>query len=398
MLFKSILDSNFANFARGKNVILRADLNLPMQHGFVADKTRLINTIPTIKLLCELGCGVILISHFGRPDGKQDLKYSLKQILNDVKSELGNDVEFCDDVLKATEQCKNLKSGKILLLENLRFYPEEEKNDEHFAKQIASYGQVYVNDAFGCSHRKHASIHAITKFLPSYAGLLLSSEIKNTQMILDSKSEMSCLIGGSKISTKIELLKTLVTKAKTIAIGGGMANTFYFAMGHSVGKSLHEPDFKQTALEVIELAKKHSCNLILPQQVVVTDNFANPTKCKIKHISEISPEDMIVDIGFDSLLEIKNAISSSKIIVWNGPFGVFEKSPFNIGTESIARIISVLTQKYGAYSIVGGGDVVSALSKSFLTEQMSYISTGGGSFLEYLEKGSLPGVDVLKST
>jgi len=396
MNFQTIEDANFKNFASGKTIVLRVDINLPMQSGFVSDKTRLVNIIPTIKYLQDIGCKIVLISHFGRPKNGVESQYSLRQILPTIEAEIGVGIQFCDDVLKASSKCANLQNGEVILLENLRFYKEEEQNDEAFAKQIASYGQIFVNDAFGCSHRKHASIDAITKFLPSYAGLLLTNEIKNAETILKSKEDIICLVGGSKISTKIELLKSLVKKAKYIAIGGGMANTFYYAQGFSVGRSLCEVDFKSTAIEILHSAKQNGCQIILPQQVFTTKNIANASGCAVKNINNIDSDDIIVDIAFEALAEIASAIEKTKIVVWNGPFGVFEKAPFNNGTEAIARIIAASTLQKKVYSIVGGGDVVSALQQSCLSNCVSYISTGGGSFLEYLENGSLPGVEALK--
>ena len=393
------LSEHFENQSlAGKKVILRADLNLPIQSGFISDKTRLVNIVPTIKFLQQRGAAIILISHFGRPDGEFNQKYSLKQILSCVQQELETPVFFAGDVLKASKECSELKDGEVILLENLRFYKEEEQNDSYFASKIAAYGDVYVNDAFGCSHRKHASIHAITKFLPSFAGLLLQKEIDNVEKILSSKDSITCLVGGSKISTKIDLLKNLVKKTQHLIIGGGMANTFYYAEGYEVGKSLCEPDYKDVALSIIADAKKYNCNLILAKDVFVTKDVANPSGCRIAKIDNIKQDEMIVDIGFNALKAIEAAIETCKIVVWNGPFGVFEKRPFNIGSESIARIIAQKTDEGKIYSIIGGGDVVSAVAASCLSESFSYISTGGGSFLEYLEKNSLPGVDVLKIT
>jgi phosphoglycerate kinase len=390
------LSVDFANDdLTGKKVILRVDLNLPIQSGFISDKTRLVNIIPTINFLKEKGAAIILISHFGRPDGEVNQKYSLKQILQCVKDELKCDVAFANDVLKADKECSELKPRDVLLLENLRFYKEEEQNDSYFASKIAQYGDIYVNDAFGCSHRKHASIHSITKFIPSYAGLLLEKEIDNVEKILLSKDSITCLVGGSKISTKIDLLKNLVKKTSNLVIGGGMANTFYYAMGHSIGKSLYEPDYKDIANAILSDAKKYNCNVVLAKDVFVTKDVSNPSDCRIIDIKDIKADEMIVDIGFTALGEIETAILASKIVVWNGPFGVFEKRPFNIGTESIARIIAYNTSIGSIYSIIGGGDVVSAVAASCLSANFSYISTGGGSFLEYLEKNSLPGIDVL---
>lgn len=382
-----------------KNVIIRVDINVPIVNGVIEDDTRIKAIIPTLKYLAQNQAKVIVISHFGRPEGKVDASMSIKQLVSRVQELLGSiKVSFVDDCIgeKVTQAVAGTKYGEIIMLENLRFYKEETKNDPEFARQLASLANLYVNDAFSCSHRAHASITGIPAILKSCAGFLMESELDNlTNLLENAKKPMMAVVGGAKVSTKIDLLNSLATKAQSIVVGGGMANTFLYALGHNIGKSLCEKDLKDTALKIIETAKQHDCKIFLPEDVVVAKKFEQNAKSKNITIDEIADDDIILDIGENSVKKLGKELENHKTLLWNGPLGAFEIKPFNLGTENFGKIAAQLTKSGQLISIAGGGDVVSALNASNLIDQFTYISTAGGAFLEWLEGKELPGVAAL---
>lgn len=387
-------DNKFSN----KKVILRADLNLPMLDGKVLDASRVKSILPTIDFLQKSENKIILISHFGRPKGKINLSMSLRNIISTLEAETKCKVIFVSDCLdeEIIKLADNLKPGEIILAENLRFYKEEEANDEEFAKKLAKYGDIYINDTFSSSHRAHASIEAITRYIESYAGLALQKEVENISKYLTNYlNPLISIVGGSKISTKIDLLKSLSEKSDNIFVGGGMANTFLAAIGKNIGKSLYEKDFIEEARNILKISEKNNCNIILPEDVVVVKEFKAYAANKIVDISDVQSDDIIVDTGPSTLSKLNDIISKHKTLVWNGPIGAFEYKPFNIGSESLARIVALYTAKLSLVSVAGGGDVVSTISSASLLNEFTYISNAGGAFLEWLEGKELPGIKAL---
>jgi phosphoglycerate kinase len=384
-----------------KNVILRVDINVPVINGKIEDDTRIKSIIPTIKYLAQLQAKVILISHFGRPEGKFDSSMSIKQLMSRVQELLGSiKVNFIDDCVgqKVQKAVEATKYGEVILLENLRFYKDETKNNPEFSQQLAALGNLYVNDAFSCSHRSHASITGIPAILKSCAGFLMESELDNlTNLLENAKKPMMAVVGGAKVSTKIDLLNSLAKKAQTIVVAGGMANSFLYAIGKNIGKSLCEKELKDTALKIIATAKANSCNIIVPNHVVVVKKFEANALHRAIAIDEISDDDIIVDIAPKSVTKISEELENHQTLVWNGPLGAFEIKPFNVGTESFGKVVANLTQEKKLISIAGGGDVVSALNACNVVNKFTYISTAGGAFLEWLEGKDLPGVAALNS-
>ena len=382
-----------------KNVIVRVDINVPIVNGVIEDDTRIQAIIPTLKYLLNHQAKVILIAHFGRPEGKFDNTMSLQQILPHLQNLLSpNRVNFIDDCVgaKVVEAVKKTNYGEIILLENLRFYKQETKNDEEFSRFLASLGNLYVNDAFSCSHRAHASITGIARYLKSCAGLQMEKELINLNNLFENPQKpMMAIVGGAKVSTKIELLNALSTKAKAIVVGGGMANSFLFAMGKNIGKSLCEKDLKEVALNIINNAKANGCEIILPNDVVVVKEFKANAAYQSKSIDEVKDDEIIVDVGENSTKNIAQRLENFKTVVWNGPLGAFEIKPFNRATDEIAAVIAKLTWEHKIISIAGGGDVVSAINSCRLADRFTYISTAGGAFLEWLEGKDLPGVAAL---
>jgi phosphoglycerate kinase len=379
-----------------KNVIVRVDINVPIVNENIEDDTRIKAVIPTIKYLIENNAKVILIAHFGRPEGKFDPSMSLKQILPRLQELLNPiKVNFVDDCIgeKVSLAVKSTNYGEVILLENLRFYKQETKNDPEFSAFLASLGNLYVNDAFSCSHRSHASITGIPAILKSCAGLQMEVELDNlTNLLENAQSPMMAIVGGAKISTKIDLLNSLSSKAQAIVIGGGMANTFLYAKGYNIGKSLCEKDLKDTVNQILKTAKQNNCEIILPNEVIVAKEFKTNANYQIKSINSIDENDIILDIAPSFCEDFAKIIIDFKTVVWNGPLGAFEISPFNQGTERIAKIIANLTKNKKIISIAGGGDVVSAINGCNLADDFTYISTAGGAFLEWLEGKELPGV------
>jgi phosphoglycerate kinase len=392
---KLITDLDLAN----KKILLRLDLNIPMTNNKVTDTSRIERIIPTIKHLIKEKAKIIIISHFARPKGKFNISMSLAPIIDHLNAFLpaNNQAKFVVDCIgsEVKNAVENMEAGDILLLENLRFYPGEEKNNPEFAKKLAAHGDIFINDTFSCSHRDHASITGIAKLLPSAAGLLFAEEIANMhQNLSNPDTPFAAIIGGSKISSKLNLLKTLITQSDLLIIGGGMANTILKAQGYNIGKSLVEDKLINDAKEILKLSKAHNCKIILPEDVIIADNIQS-RKCEITNIDKVPNDKMILDIGPETIHRINQELRNYKTIIWNGPLGVFEHPPFNIGTESVARIIAKLCQEGQTKAIAGGGDVISALRASGLSNSFTYLSTAGGAFLEWLEGKKIPGLKYL---
>lgn len=382
-----------------KNVIVRIDINVPTANGKITDDTRIQAVIPTLKYLAEHQAKVIVISHFGRPEGKVEPSMSIKPLVARVQELLGSiKVNFVDDCIgeKTHKAVEATNYGEVIMLENLRFYKSETKNDPEFSRELASLGNLYVNDAFSCSHRAHASITGIPAILKSAAGFLMEAELDGlTNHLENTKKPMMAVVGGAKVSTKLDLLNSLSTKAQTVVVGGGMANTFLYALGKNIGKSLCEKDLKDTALKIIETAKANGCKIILPFDVVVTKKFEQNSPCQTVLVENVADDDIIVDIGSSSSAKVAEELQKHQTLVWNGPLGAFEIKPFNIGTDSFAKAAANLTEAGKLISVSGGGDSVSALNSIGLADKFTYISTAGGAFLEWLEGKDLPGVAAL---
>ena len=384
----------------GKKVLVRVDFNVPLNNdGEITDDTRIKAAIPTIKFLINNSAKIILAAHFGRPKGKVNEKMRLIPVSKRLSSILEKRVTLSDSCIgeEAINLSSNLDNGDILLLENVRFYEEEEKNDLSFAKSLADHADMYVNDAFGAAHRAHASTQGVTQFLkPSVAGFLLEKELKYLQGAIDEpKRPLAAIVGGSKVSSKIGVLDSLLDKCDKIIIGGGMIFTFYKARGLNVGKSLVEEDKLELARALEDKAKNKGVELLLPTDVVLANEFAPNAESKIVNIDSIEGEWMGLDIGPESIKIFQNALSNCKSIIWNGPMGVFEFDKFAEGTNAIAKTLADLSSSSDVITIIGGGDSVAAVEKAGLAEKMSHISTGGGASLELLEGKELPGVAAL---
>lgn len=382
----------------GKTVLLRADLNVPMQNGMVGDRTRIKRLVPTLRELAAKGARVVILSHFGRPRG-HDSALTLAPVCRVLSEELGQPVTFLDDALHLTTQDRiaGMKDGDVALLENIRFYPEEEKNDPAFAAELAKLGDVYVNDAFSCAHRAHASTHAIAAHLPAYAGRLMEAELDALETALEKPQHpVVALVGGAKISTKLDLLNNLVTKIDTLVLGGGMANTFLAALDNPVGKSLCEREMKEQALAIIDTAQQHNCKILLPVDAVCAEKLERGAQTVIRATGTVQADEMMLDIGPETTAQIETTLQKARTVLWNGPLGVFETPPFDAGTVALARAVAALTAKGQLTSIAGGGDTLAALAHAEVEEELSYISTAGGAFLEWLEGKTLPGVQILQ--
>lgn len=392
-------DYNF----KGHKTLLRVDFNVPLNDDFsISDDTRMKAAIPTIQKILEDGGSVILMSHFGRPKNGPEEKFSLIHILPHLKELLnGTTVLFSEDCIGdvAIQKAKNLQPGEVLLLENLRFHKEEEKGDVEFAKKLSELGDVYVNDAFGTAHRAHASTAVIAQFFSPenrMFGLLMNSEVANAEKILhNSESPFTAILGGAKVSDKIEIIENLLNKANNIIIGGGMAYTFLKAQGNEIGGSLCEEDKLDLANEILAKAKEKNVQFLLPTDSIVADKFSNDAETKLVKNNHIEKGWMGLDIGDESIQIFSKTILESKTILWNGPMGVFEMEKFQKGTKSIAEAIAKATGN-GAYSLVGGGDSVAAVNEFNLSDKVSYVSTGGGALLEYFEGKELPGIRAIK--
>nr|WP_298688139.1 phosphoglycerate kinase [uncultured Dongia sp.] len=384
----------------GRRVIVRCDLNVPMKDGKVTDATRIERSAATLKELAQKGARVIIVSHFGRPKGKPAPEFSLQPLVEPLAKALGKTVAFASDCVgpKAKDAVAALKDGDVLLLENLRFHAAEEANDKAFAGELAALGDIYVNDAFSCAHRAHASTEAIAHLLPSAAGRLMQEELDHLAAALEKPQRpVMALVGGAKVSTKLDLLGNLVGKVDCLVIGGGMANTFLFAQGIEVGKSLAERDLADTARSILEKAKAANCTIVLPVDAVVAGEFKAGAANKIVDVKSVPADQMILDVGPKSVALINQHMDTSKTLVWNGPLGAFETSPFDQGTVVVAKHAAQLSKAKKLLSVAGGGDTVAALAHAGAEDDFSYISTAGGAFLEWLEGKDLPGVLALKS-
>ncbi|MDC0454885.1 phosphoglycerate kinase [Candidatus Pelagibacter sp.] len=381
---------------KDKKILLRLDLNVPLDNGKIIDTTRIDKILPTLRFLIKQNSKIIILSHVGRPKGKVINELSLKPICKDLGDKLNQNVKLITKNISEVNN-KDLFNNideKIIMLENIRFYFEEEKNDPKFAKHLASLADIYVNDAFSCSHRAHASIHEISNFLPSYSGLQLDLEVNALKKITSEiKKPITCIIGGSKISTKINIIKNLIPKFDNIIIVGGMANNIIKYMGHNIGKSLYEENSDLIIKEIFSLSKKEDCKIIYPEDIVVAKDL-NGTP-QIKKLNKISSDEMILDIGPKTIKKINNLIDDSNTILWNGPAGYFENPDFATGSIEIAKKIIENNITNKIYSVAGGGDTVSLLNSLNANNNFNFISTAGGAFLEYLEGKELPGIRAL---
>ncbi|MCK8637274.1 phosphoglycerate kinase [Parasaccharibacter sp. TMW2.1882] len=385
---------------RGKRVLLRADLNVPMHEGAITDTTRIERVLPTIRELTEKGAKVILLSHFDRPKGKVVPEMSLAPVGKRLGELLGRPVAFAADCVgpKAKEAVDALKDGGVLLLENTRFHAEEEKNDPEFSKALAANGDIYVDDAFSAAHRAHASTEGVAHLLPAYAGRLMEAELKALSAALESpKRPVGAVIGGSKISTKLDLIGNVLDKVDVLFIGGAMANTFLAAEGVKVGKSLQESDMHETARKIAARAKEKGCKLVLPVDAVVAREFKAGAASEVVPVDKVPEDTMILDAGPKTAELISKHLADLKTLVWNGPLGAFEIEPFDKATVEVARAAAKLTEEGKLLTVAGGGDTVSALRHAGVADRMSYVSTAGGAFLEWLEGKTLPGVEVLRA-
>jgi phosphoglycerate kinase len=385
--------------AKGKRVLLRVDLNVPMEAGTITDLTRIERVLPTInEVAAKLG-KVVLLAHFGRPKGKPDPKESLRPVARALEQALGKPVAFAEDCIgePAAKAVSALEEGEVLLLENTRFHPGEEQNDVAFARALAANGDAYVNDAFSAAHRAHASTEGLAHLLPAYIGRSMQAELDALEKALERPERpVAAIVGGAKVSTKLELLGNLLAKVQVLIIGGGMANTFLAARGVKVGKSLCEHNLTETARAVEAKAKAEGCEIMLPLDVLVATEFQARAPHRIAAIDDVRASEMILDIGPASIVAITAKLREMATLVWNGPVGAFELAPFAKGTLAIAREAASLTASGKLVSIAGGGDTVAALNQAGVADKLTYISTAGGAFLEWLEGKALPGVEALR--
>ena len=391
--YETIHDAPFA----GKRVLVRVDLNVPVENGRVSDATRIQRVVPTIRTIADKGGKVILLAHFGRPKGGPDAANSLAFVAEALAETLGHAVGFAPDCRGeiAARAIEAMQPGDVLLLENTRFYKGEEKNDPAFVDALAALGDLYVNDAFSAAHRAHASTEGLARKLPAYAGHSMHAELEALSKALEKpKRPVASIVGGAKISTKLDLLGNLVSKVDMLIIGGGMANTFLAAQGKAMGKSLCEYDLLDTARKI--LAGAGSCEIVLPVDAVVTREFKAGAASRTVSVDSIAPDEMMLDMGPASTARVVDLLKTAGTIVWNGPFGAFELKPFDAGTVAVAKAAADLTRAGKLVSIAGGGDTVSALNVAGVADDFTYISTAGGAFLEWLEGKTLPGVQALK--
>lgn len=381
----------------GKTVLVREDLNVPMQDGVVSDDTRLRATVATLNELSDKGAKVLVLAHFGRPKGQPSEEFSLKKLAEPLSHVLGRPVSYIDwEGDKAAVAA--LAPGAIAVLENTRFFGGEEKNDPAVIERFASLGNIYVNDAFSAAHRAHASTEGLAHVLPAYAGRAMEAELKALQKALgEPERPVAAVVGGAKVSTKLDVLKHLVTKVDHLIIGGGMANTFLAARGVNVGKSLCEHDLTGTAEEILDNADKAGCTVHLPYDVVVSKEFAaNPASLRTCNVHEVAEDEMILDVGPAAVEALGDALKTCRTLVWNGPMGAFETEPFDAATVALAKTAAALTKEGSLVSVAGGGDTVAALNHAGVAADFSYISTAGGAFLEWMEGKELPGVAALE--
>ena len=379
-----------------KSVLLRLDLNVPLKNGFITDETRIDKIVPILNFLIKKKSKIIIISHVGRPKGEFNKVLSLKPICENLEKKVKKKIQLLDENIFKLKK-KDLFKGpqeQIIFLENIRFYKEEEKNDVFFAKHLASFADLYVNDAFSCSHRLHASVSKITEFLPSYAGLQLETEINALKKVTtEIKKPITCIIGGSKILTKISIIKNLIPKFDNIVIVGGMANNVINYKGYNIGKSIKELNCETAVKEIFETSKNHSCEITFPEDVLVGKNINDSSK--VKKLDDIENNDIILDIGPTTVQKVKEIIKISKTVLWNGPAGYFENPNFAGGSYEIARAIVKKNKENSIYSVIGGGDTIALINQLNLIQDFNFVSTAGGAFLEYLEGKELPGIKAL---
>ncbi len=393
--FRSLEDVNVS----GKRVLLRLDLNVPMENGKVGDATRLTRQAPTITEIASNGGKAILLSHFGRPKTR-DPKDSLKPVAAALADVLGRKVLFAEDCIgePAETAVAAMKPGDILCLENTRFHSGEEKNDPAFVAKLAQLGDIWVNDAFSAAHRAHASTEGLGHKLPAYAGRSMQAELDALTKALEAPERpVAAIVGGAKVSTKLQLLGNLIAKVNVLIIGGGMANTFLLALGKEVGTSLAERDMTGTAREILDKAKSTGCEIVLPVDAVVAKKFEALAPSRVVPVDGVGPDEMILDIGPRSIEHVVSVLGRVKTLVWNGPFGAFELEPFDTGTVEVAEAAAELTSARKLVSVAGGGDTVAALNAAGATERLTYVSTAGGAFLEWMEGKPLPGVEILRA-
>ena len=393
MNFKRLEDAKL----KGKTALVRVDFNVPRNDkGDITDDTRIKSALPTIKHLQSKGVKTVLLSHFGRPKGEPDPDLSLRFIVPALAEAIGSEVMFCPQLNPNAADL--MKAGDVMLLENTRFQAGETKGDDETAKAFAEFGDVFIMDAFSAAHRDHASSAGIAKHLPAFAGLAMERELDHISQALDvPKKPVMGVVGGAKVSTKIDLLKNLVGKLDRLVIGGGMANTFLYAQGYDVGGSLCEKDLKDTALEIIKAAKKAKCEIILPVDVVAAEKFAANAPSRVCGLDEVKSGEMILDAGPDTVAKIVDAMEASKTLIWNGPLGAFEITPFDTSTVEAAKFAAKLTKSGKLIAVAGGGDTVSALNHAGASDDFTFISTAGGAFLEWMEGKTLPGVEILNA-
>ncbi|MFL5047183.1 MAG: phosphoglycerate kinase [Xanthobacteraceae bacterium] len=381
-----------------KRVLLRVDLNVPVENGIVTDATRIERVAPGITEIADKGGKVILLSHFGRPKGR-DPKYSLKPVAAEVARVVGRPVAFAEDCIgpKAETAVAAMRTGDILCLENTRFYKEEEKNDAGFVAKLAALGDIYVNDAFSAAHRAHATTEGLAHKLPAYAGRAMQAELEALTTALQAPARpLAAIVGGAKVSTKLDLLGNLITKVDSLIIGGAMANTFLLAQGTPVGNSLAERELADTARDILVKAKAKDCDVVLPVDAVVAPRLEAHAPSRTVDVTQVGTEDMILDIGPRSVEHVVSLLARTKTLVWNGPLGAFEVEPFDTGTVEVAEAAAELTSAGKLVTVAGGGDTVAALNAAGVTARLTYVSTAGGAFLEWLEGKPLPGVEVLR--
>ena len=379
-----------------KYVLLRLDLNVPLNNGIVTDQTRIDKILPIINFLLSKNSRIIIISHVGRPNGKKNNNLSMRPICKNLEEKINKKIKLINnDIFKLKkEDLFKDKEDEIIFLENIRFYKEEEKNDSSFAKQLASLADLFVNDAFSCSHRTHTSVSKITEFLPSFAGLQLEAELNALKKVTSEiKKPVTCIIGGSKISTKIGIIKNLIPKFNNIIIVGGMANNILHHKGNEIGKSIKEENCEAIIEEIFEKSKQHSCSITFPIDVLVGKNLRSNSE--VKELNEINEDDLILDIGPKTINTIKKVIEKSETVLWNGPAGYFENPNFANGSYEIAKAIVKKNKNKSIYSVVGGGDTISLINKINVIKNFNFVSTAGGAFLEYLEGKDLPGIKAL---
>ncbi|MDI4656201.1 phosphoglycerate kinase [Xanthobacter autotrophicus] len=392
--FRTLDDADLAD----KRVLVRVDLNVPMEAGRVTDETRLKAILPTIRTITDKGGKVVLLAHFGRPKGR-DESQSLAPVAKALEGQLGRKVAFASDCVgeEASRAISRLAAGEVLVLENTRFHAGEEKNAPDFVDALASLGDIYVNDAFSAAHRAHASTEGLARKLPAYAGRSMESELAALTKALEAPVRpVLAVVGGSKVSSKLELLGNLVKKVDILVIAGGMANTFLAALGKTVGKSLCEHDLADTAREILEKAKAAGCEIVLPVDAVVAKEFKANAANRVVGVDEVGDDEMILDAGPETVAVVAQKLDGARTVVWNGPFGAFEMTPFDAATVAVARDVGKRTRAGTLLSVAGGGDTVAALNHAGVAGDFSYVSTAGGAFLEWLEGKALPGVEALR--